>query len=394
MRKINVLVLTSGFPNASDSNSLSIFVKQQLVALRERLGNVTVIAPYPYNSSLTEKLSHFPPSKNFTDYKYKNISVYYPKYIDLPFGIFENIRPQRWAKIISKIIDEHDIKFDLIHAHFTYPAGAAAALLSKRYDKPYIISAHENQTWLKKNLTGPKAQWSRSIWQGANTVIRVNMADTAILKKQYPNIIHIPNGIDTHVFKPVNKSKARHKLKLPQKHKIILCVGNFFPVKNQALLVRALAKLKDQNYHCYLIGHGPDYSDLKNLINDLGLRNNVTIVGFQKNALLPYWYSAADVLCVPSKKESFGIVQLEAMACGTPVVSNHNGSSEKIITSTSGVLSKTQTPKAYSEAIEACLAKHWKQEVVRRNAKSYSWQAIIPKIISLYASVTKNAVRK
>lgn len=370
----NLLVISSGFPDKNDKHYISIFVKEQVLALSKHFDNIYVFAPYPHNPKLITNLSGLPPSGDFKNYHQKNVHVFFPKYFDMPGKLSDGLRARRWLQMVTRIIDDGKIKFDVIHGHFTYPGGKVAQLLAMRYDKPYFVSVHENQDWLKRELSSPLKKRTDEIWHNARKVFFVNKIKADRLYKKYKNIVWLPNGVDTKTFRPIDKSIARKKLKLPLDKKILLSVGSLIPVKNYQLLIKSVALLTKNNHDicCFIIGTGSEKSRLLELIKVLSLENSIKIIPHLPNKQLPLWYNACDIYCITSRHESFGITQIEAMACGRPVVATRNGSSETIIPNYCGVITKENTVKENTKNILLTIKRQWNNKKIHQYSKEFS----------------------
>jgi glycosyltransferase involved in cell wall biosynthesis len=133
-------------------------------------------------------------------------------------------------------------------------------------------------------------------------------------------IISIPNGIDLKPFDiKESKEKLRKKLNLPEGI-LVINIGRLIPFKNQKFLIEVAKEIDKPNFYILIIGDGEEYENLKNLIEKENLQNRVKLLGFISSDKIPYYLKASDIFLFPSLKEGFGIVVLEAMASGLPVV--------------------------------------------------------------------------
>lgn len=146
----------------------------------------------------------------------------------------------------------------------------------------------------------------------------------------------IPSGLDLSQFeKPLKKEDAREKLELPNDKLIIGLIGRFDPHKGQVLLLEALSKIDDPNVCVCFLGEptkeaGPEYVNRMNeMISEHGLQNRVFIRPFRKD--ISTFFNAVDVFVMASKAETFGMVTIESMACGTPVIASNAGGSPEIL---------------------------------------------------------------
>lgn len=186
---------------------------------------------------------------------------------------------------------------------------------------------------------------------------------TLISKKGRTEII--PCGTENYL-QAVSTSQARTRLKLSHQNKIVLCVARFDPRKGIETLVRACSKSKyrlQENFRLIIIGgYQPNHPDdderqrIMQIVEDVHLTNNTLFVGQQNHDVLPLYYSAADVCVVPSHYEPFGLVAIEAMACGTPVIASDVGGLKFTVrTEKTGLLVPPKDIDAFAEAIERIL---------------------------------------
>ena len=171
----------------------------------------------------------------------------------------------------------------------------------------------------------------------------------------------IPPGVDTELFQPMDRHAARRALGIAES-KVILSVGRIEPLKGLDILIRAVAQVEDISDTRLLIVGGSPSSDpeverLRAIASEEGIGHAVTFTGKVDQAELPAYYSAADVFVLPSYYESFGLVALEAMACGVPVVTSRVGGPRTFVRdSTTGYLIPWQCPEPYAQRIEMLLS--------------------------------------
>jgi len=139
---------------------------------------------------------------------------------------------------------------------------------------------------------------------------------------------------------------------------------------------------------CIIIGEGEYKQYLKKLIINLKLKSFVQLIGSKDHNQLPLWFNSADLFVFPSEKESFGIVIIEALSCGIPVIAAYNGGSEYILTKNElGYLVPPKDPEILSHVIINALNKKWDPLTMRQHVKSFSWNDIVKSVYSLYKKV-------
>lgn len=290
-------------------------------------------------------------------------------------------------------------QFDIVHTQSSggMPAFWSAQTTSKVKDHlgiKFIMTFHHSNTegFLEKNKEAVE-----SVLKNLDHLILVSNPQKEQFKKAFPwfkNISVIPNGYSPDVFHRLDKNHCRNELGLDKNEKILLNIGNLEKYKGQEFLILAMKSIlkHDKNVHLYIIGKGSLKSYLYDLIKQNGLEKNVKIVGGNKpREEIPIWYNTADLFVLPSINESFGMVQIEALACGVPVVATYNGGSEDIITNDDiGILVKSKKPKELSKAIIKALQKtDWDEDHLITHSKQYTWESIIDKTNEIYTSTLK-----
>ncbi len=207
----------------------------------------------------------------------------------------------------------------------------------------------------------------------------------------------VPPGVDHAFFSPGDRAGARAALGFDERP-TMLFVGRIQPLKGLSIAVRALAELHDPDTRLVVVGgpsgtEGPaELADIRALIDDLGLAERVQFVDPQPHHLLSTYYRAADVVVVPSRSESFGLVALEAAACGIPVVAAAVGGLRTLVDDgVTGWLVESRDPSAYAERIDAVLddplAAAAMGAAATELANRYSWSTTAARLRRLYADL-------
>lgn len=384
--------MVNDFPNKDNSYTANIFVKEQVKALSEFVEEINVIVPIPRGIELYRKTS-------YRDYAIgENVHVHFVKYINPLFPIAYSKLRREWIwlehRALTNFIKKKDIKFDIIHAHYTWPSGAVGVKLKEEYKVPLVITEHTSQTFNRYITT--RDPLAREIWQKADIIVRVRKGDIDLFSRvgiTPSKIRYIPNGFDGNKFYPIPQEIARRKLNLVEYEKIIINVANMYSrVKGHEYLLRAFSKVAENTSDAFLIlvGSGKLLSHLKKLADNLYLGHRVLFAGSKPHDEIPLWMNAADLFVLPSLRESFGVVQIEAMACGVPVVATRNGGSEEIIISEDyGLLCEPANPKELAEKILIALEKEWDREKIRKYAEQFTWENIAKKTLEVYRGVLK-----
>lgn len=293
---------------------------------------------------------------------------------------------ERMAQTIEK--RKNMKEFGLFHAHRVFPEGYAAMLLSKKHDLPYLVTAHGGEI---HSISNNNKTAVREVLEKAAKVIFVSKAlmKDACEKLGYDkyNGVVIPNGVDTDLFKPMDKETARKIMGLPIDRKIVGFVGNLIEVKGADRLpaiARELMKLRSDVFFL-IVGDGP-------LMKMLRERMPVTtrFAGRLNHKFIPVALNALDVLAVPSRNEGFPAVILEARACGVRVVGTDNGGiPEAIGNGGKFVAESNNIVRDFAEALFAILSENVIANIPEMTKPYFSWNETVCRESEIYRECSK-----
>jgi glycosyltransferase involved in cell wall biosynthesis len=386
-----LLVITPDYPDKNNNYIGSIFVKNQLDSLKGYFRKIIVIAPVFYSGGL------LPNDRYCQNYRYDNIEVYYPRCLFFPRGIVIPLIKNSYKlsfdtrlSAVLRLIQREHLEFDLIHAHFTWPSASIAATLKDTYNVPVVTTIHEDSGWLQEEIAMKNARLI-SAWQHADVLIRVNREEIPLLKKYNPHVFFIPNGFPLQ-FKPLDKAECRSSLGLSPEKNIIFGLGDLIERKGFMYLVDAMARIRARrdDVICVIGGRGPEEKNLIKRIHEHNLDDCVRLLGFIPDPMVPVWMNAADLFVLPSLQESFGIVQIEALACGTPVISTDTVGSREIIASDDiGLFCKPADVPSLEDAITHGLEKSWDFRKILNYSEQFSWNIVVKSIIPIYSRIIR-----
>ena len=359
---MKILVITNLFPNNKEPNR-GVFNKQQMTELA-KLCEVKVIAPVAWHRA----------KGILYEEKIEGLKVYHPRYFVIPkigrslYGFFF------YFGIIGKIKKIYEIfKFDMILATWAYPDGFGAALVSHALKKPLVIKVHgsdvniASQYFLRRKMITYTFRRAEKII-AVSRDLKEKIIKLGISERK---IEVISNGIDTDLFKPMDKIECRKKLSLPLDKKIVLFVGNLEKVKGIDILVEAMKGLPEDIY-LVVVGNGRLKGKLDRIASAYGLA--MTFIDAKPHYEIPLWMNAADVFCLPSRNEGCPNVVLEALACGTPIAASRVGGIPEIIDSKEkGILVAAGAISELSDGINKALEKKWDKGILRQSVLNYDW---------------------
>lgn len=384
--KRNLLIITPDYPDSTDTYVGGIFIKDYVDAVKPFFQEIVVVAPVLFSGGI------MPNDRLCRDYRYDNVSVFYPRCLFLPRclslpGITNrsklsfDTRPH----VVERLLGKLGKKFDLIHAHFTWPSAYIGVMLKEKLKIPVITTIHEDPAWLSEenDMDHPLIQ---KAWLNADAVLRANIYDISTLQIYNANVFRVPNGFST-IFRPMDQTTCRRTLELPEKRRIVLTVGNLETIKGHRYLLSATKSIISvyPDLLCVIVGNGPQRAALEQQIADDGLSGHVMLAGNRPHTEIPLWMNACDLFVLPSLNESFGIVQIEAMACGKPVIATNTPGSREIIASDKhGLFCRPADEEDLAEKIQIGLQKDWNQKEILQFAKKFSWERVVGEILQIY----------
>jgi D-inositol-3-phosphate glycosyltransferase len=314
----------------------------------------------------------------------------------------EGVEAHRWAE---------GIDYDVIHAHY-WLSGVAGLELRERWGVPLVQMFHTLAKLKNSVAQGPEdlepelriAEESRIV-ASADRIVAANVVERAHLVWYYgaaaEGISVIPCGVDTELFQPMSQAAAKDLLELPPEP-ALLYVGRLQPIKGLETLLDAMARIGGAA-RLYIVGgdsdepSGTHAARLRSRVAALGLDGRVRFLGPQPQRRLRYFYAAAEATVMPSYYESFGMVALEAMACGSPVVASRvGGLTTTVKDGVTGYLVPEGDAGALSDRLELLL--HDPQTRARlgreasRWAADHRWPCVAEAVCRLYSELRPQAL--
>lgn len=319
---------------------------------------------------------------------------------------------------VTRFIEAEGLTYDLIHSHYWLSA-IVARDLATRYRIPAVQMFHTlglvKAEVMDEDINGEtetRVAIERQAVRDSNAIVAASEIEASELVELYGadprKLCIVPCGVDTDLFRPVRQVDARETLGRDQCEQLVLFVGRIEQIKGIDILLDGLGLLYQRrpdlrSQICLVVVGGaldpnddaPEtekLEDLRRRVHEHRMEDTVDFVGSVDQKRLALWYSAADVCAVPSLTESFGLVALEAMACGTPVVATRVGGLQTVVEDgESGLLVPPGDREELSRAIERVLMDHRLRIHLahgsRDRAEKFTWGHVGDGIETLYRRV-------
>jgi D-inositol-3-phosphate glycosyltransferase len=342
--------------------------------------------------------------------------------VHVPAGPEHPVPKEELANYIPEFVEgvkafacEKGIQYDIIHSHY-WMSGIAAASLSDFWGRIPIVHMYHTLGEMKNRIARSEAEregeyrinGEKQVLRRADRIVVATIAELTQLRFLYKanqsKLVIIPPGVDVSHFYPIPSDEAKVYVGLKPEDRMVLFVGRIEPLKGVDTLIEAMScvQLKEERpVHLAIIGGDPaaspqemsaEMARLQKLCDDLAVGQTVVFLGKRDQDKLPYYYSAAQLLVMPSHYESFGMVALEAMACGTPVIASEVGGLAYLVRDgETGFTIPDQEPEALCEKISWLLRDQDLHATMSQRAveyaQDYAWEKIAKQIVDLYKSL-------
>lgn len=303
--------------------------------------------------------------------------------------------------------------YSLVHSHY-WLSGQVGWLAADRWQVPLVHTMHTMARVKNRHLADGDSPeppgreiGEAQVVEAADRLIANTLGERHELIDLYAaepdKVVVVPPGVDLEVFGPGDRGEARAGLGLPQQAKVLLFVGRIQPLKGPEVLVKAAAELLARNPHwrgelVVAVLGGPSGTGLahplalQELAQSLGISAQVRFVAPVPRPELARWYRAADLVVVPSHSESFGLVAVEAEACGTPVVAADVGGLPTAV-GDGGVLVDGHDPHLWAQTLESLLLDDARRELLSRRAVEHAalfgWDHTAERLFEVYVEACR-----
>jgi glycosyltransferase involved in cell wall biosynthesis len=383
---LSVLVISHMYPTPQD-RVVGCFVEEQVRALAEVGVACTVVSPQPIHP-----LRRFVKARLFSEKNGVDPRVHRPVYLT-PRGLLSGARVATFVESCVRAVDAMGAaRFDLIHAHTALMDGTAGAYLASRFRAPLVITEHMGPFSLLTNTAG-KRFVTKNAYARATRIIAVSR----FLAKEIEGLVGdeiagrisvIGNGYESSIFKPdplavpPSKRSARY----------LLFVGYFDPLKRVDVLLAAFSRIAavHSELELHLVGGSKGPSDVPERVRALpeSIARRVHVHGLvDRETVALYMQQRCDVLVLPSAYETFGVVVIEALAAGKPVVATRCGGPEDTVSAEVGELVPVDDPAALADALVRVLAnldRYEPSRLIRYVEERFSYAEIAAKVRAVY----------
>lgn len=389
--RLRGVVFAKQFPNPAEPVR-GLFVAEQVDATRDHV-DWRIVAPVPYAPRWLAAITGHACVRG--DGVYDGIPVSRPNYRVLPRRLlYTRVAPsmaEAARESFRRVVSTHEPHF--VHAHDLYPSGAAARRLVAGTGLPLVVSVHGSD--LYSNLV--RRSWRRELREvvGAAAAVvcvgRKLALDSVLEIGAAPErTVVVPDTYDADTFRPVERPPAIGR---PAR---LLAVGRLVDVKGHGVLLRAFAAiLRDgRDAELRIVGDGPERGELLRLAGAEGVAGRVRFAGTVDGPALAEAYAWADLFVLPSLREGFGVVLVEALATGLPAVATRSGGPEDILAPADGLLVEPGDVGSLADGLSAGLDRlsdYDASAISARAAQRYAPAAIGARLAAVYRAVVDGA---
>lgn len=379
---MKIIILPSWYENVQNEQE-GIFFRNQAEALQRAGHEVTILVAHilnwPYHS-VKEWFVIKEYYKNNIHVIYTSVPTFGTSFVSpIFFGIFcyHYMRLFRYYKKNNTA--------DILYAHSFWPAGYAALQIKNTYNIPLVIQEHRS---IVMNETIPQSSWKylKETIENADLFWSVSKPLKDIIEKRigvYGKIDVMPNMVDDTFRRTPKKNNDKF---------IFLSVGNLIKRKRMDLLVEAFCESFLEDSELWIIGDGEQKEKILSLINSFDASKKVKMLGRKNGKEVAEAMNMCDVFVMVSEEESFGVVYIEALAVGKPVIASRNGGANDLVNSNNGILidvnNKEQLMKAMSD-IKSRIKEYDGDNISSKCLEKYSSQSIAKEQIEEFTKILK-----
>jgi glycosyltransferase involved in cell wall biosynthesis len=393
MKSKNILFIT---------HTYTTFQKSQIESIAKYFNEVFVLVRYKPVAEISRFLpirylrSHSIDASINLKNKPDNVHIYPVPIFYFPWNRSYLKLGDRLYQKIKKIINKNSLKFDLIHAHYIWTSGYVATKLKEVYKTPVVITNHSTlqlTDYLKRNST-----WQQKISDTVLNTDHIFVVNHFMKEKVHEideksHVDVIPVGYDHEIFFPMAQEKARDRLSLPLGVPLVINISRLDDNKNLELFIKGCGEILKEyhNLHSLIIGEGTNFNKLQKLINDLGLEDNIKLLGMVHHQEINTWINASDFVALTSFSEGSPTVMYETLACGKPFLGSAVGGIPEIINHDDyGFVFDPYNLSDFVEKTKKMIEKKWDHEKILAYGSQFSQNKISEAILTVYTKLLQS----
>jgi D-inositol-3-phosphate glycosyltransferase len=303
---------------------------------------------------------------------------------------------------VHRFAEQQGVAYHLVHSHY-WLSGYAGTILSRWWGVPHVTALHTSARAKNHHLgwgaeTELRSYTEAEVLESASRIVVACHREKGELLEHYqvaPDKVTVAHaGVDTRLFRPLPRAESRRRLNITGET-VVLFVGRIEPLKGVDVLLEAVGTMPDRDRVEVVIVGGQvegDEEGLRQMTEEYGIGRRVSFRGPVEQTDLPAYYSAADVCVLPSRYETFGLVILESLACGTPVIATREGCAEEVIRpGESGWLLDGPCAPQLSELLQRLVALPGGgagfRDEARRSVAGFTWGLTASRLAQEYRSL-------
>lgn len=376
---MTILLLTHSYPD-SRIKWRGLFIQDQALALSEKHEIIVVYFRVDYTS--------FAPFSKYSFVKRQKGKVTeYEVTTGKSFPVINQLKylNDTYRFIRKEILSKK--KIDIIHSHLSYPAGFLGTIIQNREKIPCVLTEH---TWIKKYFRSTIHKLCvLYTLKHCGCIVAVSRALGEDINRYCKRPVHvIPNVIDMNKFSVTDPGRMENKMNIG----ILGGMGNYR--KGLDILIKAVSLLKDMDLTVHIGGDGKYLSTFRDMARKLDVDGKCIFYGEIKPENIQDFYSKLHFYILPSRDETFGVVVVEAMASGLPVIATRCGGPEEIITEETGILIEKENPPELARAIRSLAGNldSYNRKAIRNYVlEKYSKDRFTESLSEVYQELLRNA---
>lgn len=378
---MHLLLIPITYPNPYNRQT-HVFFEEQALALSDAGISVGVLAVVPVSLKQiwTSKKLKF----GLNEEKKNDVRVFQFLFPAIP----KLHRANAWlhTKLGKSLFKKYRTKYgspDIVHVHVSF-AGSVAIWINRTFNIPYIVTEHYT-AFTEGDMPAWKAEAAKQVFMHSRRNIAVSHQFKSRLENDFQiKFSYIPNIVNTEFFVPHSNQAKHHPVRK------FLNIGNLYLQKNQEMLIKAFSRAfkSRAEYKLVIAGSGCEEARLKKFVSNLGMQNQISFFGQANRIQVVTLMQESDCFVLSSRYETFGVVVIEAMSCGVPVIATRSGGPETIIIEDElGILCDIDETQLANALIDASKRSYDSEHIRKYAVDKFSSDRIAHQLKRLYTQV-------